>query len=96
MNRKYEVMVVFDPKLTKESVIETLNKYLDMVKKSSGTIDKQTSWGLKKFAYPIKNRNEGYYEIVEFSCEVSCKNEIQRLLSLDESVLRHKLLRLED
>jgi small subunit ribosomal protein S6 len=95
MNRKYEVMVVFDPKLTNEKVTESIAKYSDMVKKSSGVVDKQTSWGLKKFAYPIKSRTEGYYEILEFSSDVETKNEIQRLLTLDESVLRHKLLRLE-
>jgi small subunit ribosomal protein S6 len=44
-------------------------------------------------AYEINKRKEGYYVLVEFSGESSTVDELHRILTLSDEVLRFKILR---
>jgi small subunit ribosomal protein S6 len=95
MNRKYEVMIIFDAKMNDEQVEKTLDKYRKLITKESGLISNELHWGLRNLAYPIEKRTEGNYQIIQFETAVANRDELDRLLKLDESVLRHKILKTE-
>ena len=38
-----------------------------MVTNAGGTIDKDERWGVRKLAYRVGKRNEGYYVLLQFT-----------------------------
>lgn len=94
MNRKYEVMVILDPKLNDTQIEQNLAKYTELIKSSQGQIDNTIEWGLKKLAYPIQGHGEGNYQILQFSSPITARDELDRLLKLDDQILRHKIIKL--
>ena len=91
--RKYEMMVILDPEVEERTVQPSLDQYLTVIKDDSGTVDKIDIWGRRRLAYPIKKRTDGIYAVVQFTASSDTAKELERQLSLNETVLRTKLLR---
>ena len=91
--RQYEMMIILDPELEERTVAPSLDKFLDVVRKDGGSVDKVDIWGKRRLAYDIEKRSEGIYAVVEMKAEPATAKELDRQLNLNESVLRTKLLR---
>lgn len=91
--RAYEVVVILDPSLEERTVAPSLDKYLSLVTKDGGTVDNAEVWGRRRMAYEIKKNAEGIYAIVNLSAEPATVKELDRQLTLNESVLRTKVIR---
>lgn len=92
--RHYELMVIFDPTLDERTIAPSLDTLLNVVREEGGKVDKVDVWGGKRrLAYEIKKNSEGIYAVVEMNCEPATVQELDRLLTLNESVLRTKVLR---
>jgi small subunit ribosomal protein S6 len=91
--RKYEMMVILDPEVEERTVQPSLDQYLTVIKDDSGTVDKIDIWGRRRLAYPIKKRTDGIYAVVQFTSSSATAKELERQLSLNETVLRTKLIR---
>ena len=68
-------------------------KRQNVVREEGGKVDKVDVWGKRRLAYEIKKNSEGIYAVVEMNCEPATVQELDRLLTLNESVLRTKVLR---
>ena len=86
----YETMLVFNTKLGEDGVKALVEKFKSLIE-ANGTIDSIDDWGKRRFAYPIEDMNEGYYTVVTFKSEGNFPAELQRLMNIDESVLRSTL-----
>ncbi|WGW11829.1 30S ribosomal protein S6 [Saxibacter everestensis] len=93
--RHYELMVILDPELDERSIGTTLDKILNVVPTSGGTLDNIDVWGRRRFAYEIQKKTEGYYAVVDFHATPDTAKELDRQLGLNETVLRTKILRPE-
>ena len=93
--RHYEVMVILDPDLEERTVAPSLDKFLNVVRKGGGTVEKVDVWGRRRLAYDINKKSEGIYAVVDLTAEPAVAQELDRQLGLNESVLRTKLLRPE-
>jgi len=91
--RQYELMIILDPDLEERTISPSLDKFLSVVTKDGGTVDKVDLWGKRRLAYDIKKKSEGIYAVVNFSAESATAKELDRQLGLNESILRTKLLR---
>jgi len=91
--RQYELMVILDPEVDERTVKPSLDKYLAVVTGDKGTVDNVDIWGRRRLAYPIKKKNDGIYAVINFTSESATAKELERQLSLNETVLRLKLLR---
>ena len=91
--RAYEVMVILDPSLEERTVEPSLDKYLNVVRKDGGTVESVDVWGRRRLAYEINKQAEGIYAVVSLTAEPATVKELDRQLSLNESVLRTKVLR---
>lgn len=91
--RHYELMVIFDPTLDERTIAPSLDTLLNVVREEGGKVDKVDVWGKRRLAYEIKKNSEGIYAVVEMNCELATVQELDRLLTLNESVLRTKVLR---
>jgi small subunit ribosomal protein S6 len=91
--RRYEMMVILDPQLDERTVAPSLDQYLSVVKTQGGRIEKVDVWGKRRLSYEINKHTEGIYAVLDLSCTPAAVAELDRQLSLSESVLRTKVLR---
>lgn len=67
-----------------------------LVTDNGGEVEKTDEWGKRRLAYPINYKNEGYYVLVNFTAPPELPKEIERVLQINESVLRYLVIRLEE
>ena len=91
--RAYEVMVILDPSLDERTVAPSLDTYLNVVRQDGGEIESVDVWGKRRLAYEIQKNAEGIYAVVSLQAEPATVKELDRQLTLNESVLRTKVLR---
>jgi small subunit ribosomal protein S6 len=91
--RAYELMVILDPNLEERTVQPSLDTYLNVVRNDGGTVDNVDVWGRRRLAYEIDKNAEGIYAVVTLQAEPATVKELDRQLTLNESVLRTKVLR---
>ena len=93
--RHYEIMIILEPETDERTIASTLEKLLQVVPGSGGSVDKIDIWGKRRLAYDIKKKSEGFYVVVDMTTTPAIAQELDRQLGLNESVLRTKLLRPE-
>jgi len=91
--RTYELMVILDPNLKERTVQPSLDTYLNVVRNDGGSVDSVDIWGRRRLAYEIDKNAEGIYAVVSLQAEPATVKELDRQLTLNESVLRTKVLR---
>ena len=87
----YELMFIIDSALedsAREQAIDTVKGLIA----ENGEITKADVWGMKKLAYPIQKKNEGYYAIVEFKSKGDFPKELDRRLKISDSIIRHLII----
>ncbi|MFT8704624.1 30S ribosomal protein S6 [Bifidobacterium aquikefiricola] len=90
---KYELMFIADPELDERGLKKLTDQYLELVTKEGGSVDKTDFWGRRKLAYEIEGKNEGNYAVVNYTADPATSKELDRVLNLNESVIRTKILR---
>jgi small subunit ribosomal protein S6 len=91
--RAYELMVILDPELEERTVAPSLDTYLNVVRNDGGTVENVDIWGRRRLAYEINKNAEGIYAVVTLQAEPATVKELDRQLTLNESVLRTKVIR---
>jgi small subunit ribosomal protein S6 len=91
--RHYEVMVILDPTLDERTVGPSLETFLNVIRTSGGNVEKVDVWGKRRLAFEINKHAEGIYAVLDVNADPDAVKELDRQLSLQESVLRTKVLR---
>ena len=91
--RPYEVMIILDPDLEERTVAPSLDTYLNVVRQDGGSVDNVDVWGKRRLAYEINKKNESIYAVVQLQAEPATVKELDRQLTLNESVVRTKVTR---
>ena len=93
---KYEIMFIVRPDIdeeTRKNAVASLEKTL--TEKATITLSKEL--GQKEFAYEIKKMKSGYYYLYNIeSNSTDATNEFERVARIDENVVRHLVLKIED
>ena len=90
---KYELMLIANPELDDNALKKLIDQYLETVTNEKGTVENIDIWGRRKLAYEIDGKNEGSYAVVNYTAEPATSDELDRLLNLNESIIRTKILR---
>ena len=90
----YEVMFFADVSNGEAATEATVGKFVSLIEANAEVID-VAKWGKRRLAYPINDMSEGFYTVVTFKAEPSFPSELERLMNIDESVMRSLVLRLE-
>jgi small subunit ribosomal protein S6 len=93
--RHYEVMVILDPDLEEKTVAPSLETFLNVVRADGGEVLKVDIWGRRRMAYEINKKADGIYAVLEMNATPASVAELDRQLSLNEAVMRTKVLRPE-
>ncbi len=88
---KYELMFIIDPALEddkKEAAIENVKNIIA----EAGEVSETDVWGLKKLAYPINKKSEGYYVVMQFTATPELPKELDRRLRIADAYFRHIII----
>jgi small subunit ribosomal protein S6 len=72
----------------KEAAIETVKGIIS----DGGEVIKADVIGLRRLAYPILKKNEGYYVLIEFNAPPELPKELDRRLKISDDVIRHLII----
>ncbi len=86
----YEMMVIIEPGLMEEEIEKLINKITGILTKEGGyAVEEINRWGMRRLAYPIKNRREGLYVVINFRSKPERIRAIEESLIVIEPILRH-------
>ena len=88
----YETLFVVDYSLGEEAVKAIVDKFTALIGEN-GTIDSVDEWGKRRLAYPINDKNDGYYVLVNFKSEGTFTLELERIFGITEGILRSIVIR---
>ncbi|MGO4709227.1 30S ribosomal protein S6 [Chryseobacterium sp. 2TAF14] len=91
----YETVFILTPVLSEAQVEEAVNKYVDLLKEKNCEIVTKENWGLKKLAYPIQLKKNGFYTLIEFKGEGSVVADLELAFKRDERVIRYLTTKLD-
>ncbi len=86
-------MLIVIPELDEEQVENTVGRFRTVIERTGGEIGEVNNWGRRKLAYEIAHKGEGFYHLLQFTCEAGTLDEISRVLRIDDGVLRHMATR---
>lgn len=90
--RLYEVVYILDPALDEGAATAKLEKFHALANAHGGEVSAVDHWGNRQLAYPIARKQAGYYVVAQFTAAAEALPEFERLLRLDEEVLRYLLV----
>jgi small subunit ribosomal protein S6 len=94
--RPYEVMIIFDADLDEETIRSAVDRSVALIESRGAEKGPIDFWGKRRFAYEVKHRWEGYYVVLQARAEPPAVEELHRVLSLADEVVRHKVLRIPE
>jgi small subunit ribosomal protein S6 len=95
-NTKYEHVFLLRETLSSVQVEEITKRFTDLVAKHKGTVVATENWGLRNLAYKIKKNKKAHYIMLHLDISYDCLKEIQRLMGVNENILRFLTLKIED
>jgi small subunit ribosomal protein S6 len=94
--RDYELMTIHRPDLAEDDVEAKVTELETHLANGEAEVTKRDMWGKRRFAYEIDHLSEGYYTVVSFKADADTIANVDRILSLADEVVRHKIVRLGD
>ena len=85
----YEVMFILDPAAEDAEKVAFTERVQTIITDEEGVVGKVDVWGMKKLAYPIRKKNEGYYVLIEFQAGTELPKELDRRLKIADICMRH-------
>ena len=94
--RPYEVIAIFDTALDDDAIGAFVDRVTEIISSRGGRPGRVEHWGRRRLAYELRHRWEGYYVLLEALAEPGAMAEVDRMLSLADEVMRHKVIRVPD
>ena len=98
--RQYELYMVIDAGADEEVVNAILERMTQLISTGDGEVPgeviKVETRGKRRLAYPIKKTTEGQDIILYFQTPSQALSEMERILKLDEQVLRYLIVRTDE
>ncbi len=91
----YETLFVIDPDLTEDAYRAMVDKFTKLIS-DNGEIESVDEWGKRRLAYPINDKPEGCYVLVNFKSEPALPSELERIFGITEGIMRSIVIRHEE
>ena len=86
--KNYETVFILNPVLSDDQAKDTVEKFVKVLKKAKADVINIEQWGLKRMAYPIQNKNTGFYQVFEFKAPPTLIKPLEIEYKRDEKILR--------
>ena len=94
--RIYEELFIVRPDATDEEIDPLVDQVKTVIANASGTVEKLEKWGVRKLAYRVAKRAEGYYVLLQFTAGPEAVKEIERRLRVSDLVLKFITVRVDE
>ena len=94
--RKYEIMYIVKTTLEKDNVKSINDECQKIFTSRKSKIVEFKDLGQKKLAYPIKKEINGNYYLLTVEANTDALDEFKRKISINENVIRHVIIRLDE
>ena len=91
----YETVFIVTPVLSEDQTKDAVAKYKAMLTENGAEIVHAYDMGLRKLAYPIQNKNTGFYQVIEFKAPPTLIATLEVEYKRDERILRFLTLVLD-
>lgn len=92
---EYETTFIVTPELSSSEHQEKVDKFVNFIKENGGRIHNIEHWGVRKLAYPIKKRTNGYYAYIEFNADADFIPKLEQNYRYDETIIRYLTVKLD-
>ena len=89
---KYEAFIVVDNSIGEEAVKATVEKFTNLISANS-TVESVDEWGVRKYAYLIDDKTEGYYVLYTFDAKPEFPAELDRIYKITEDIMRSLIIK---
>jgi small subunit ribosomal protein S6 len=92
MVRKYETIFIIDQEVGEETIKSLVEKFKSMLE-TSAQLENIDEWGKRRLAYPINDKNEGYYVLANFSADSEFPRELERIFKITDGILKYIVIK---
>ena len=85
----YEHTQITKQDITQDKIEKAIAKYSDIINQNNGKMVKVEKWGVLNFASKIRNYHKGLYINYKFEGDTETLGELNKKISLDQTILRH-------
>jgi small subunit ribosomal protein S6 len=93
--RKYEIMYILRPNLEEEALKAAKEKANSILTENGAEVEKVDEMGKRRLAYEINDYRDGYYTVLYVNAPVEAVNEFDRLMKINDDVLRFMTIKNE-
>lgn len=90
---KYQLLYIIDAGMSDEDKQAIIDRFSDLIVSLGGEVTAIDKWGVKKFAYAIEDKKEGFYVLVKFTAGTDVPAEIDRQMKISDSIIRQMITR---
>lgn len=90
---KYELLYIISSDLAEEQREALIKKVVSMVEAKGGKVEGTDKWGMKKLAYPINFKNEGFYVLMNVEMNPQEIDAMSKLMNITEGIIRQMFVR---
>lgn len=91
----YETLFIINASLSDDAIAALKDKFTALIAEN-GTVSEVNEWGKRHLAYPINDKDEGYYVLVNFEAKGSFPAELERIFGITEGIMRAVVIRHEE
>ncbi|NLC28057.1 MAG: 30S ribosomal protein S6 [Campylobacteraceae bacterium] len=93
--RHYELLLVFKPTLTEEEIQQKTTLMKEVLEKNGAKIASVLEMGTRRLAYEVKKFERGTYFIFYFQAPSVAIQEVERLIRINEDVIKFMTVKFE-
>ena len=90
--KAYELLFFVAPSIDDETRAGVMKRIETTITESNGVIDNVDAWGKRKLAYEINKLTEGDYTLIDFHADPASIAELDRVLRINDAVVRHMVV----
>ena len=94
--RIYEELFIVRPDVTDEEIDPFIEQMQAIITSAGGTIDKTEKWGIRKLAYRVAKRDEGYYVLLQVTSDPDAVKEMERRMRVSDLVMKSITVRIDE
>lgn len=94
--RIYEELFIVRPDASEEEIDAYVEQIKQIITGAKGTVDKVDKWGVRKLAYRVNKRTEGYYVLILFTSNPEVVREIERRMRVTDIVMKFITVRVDE
>src|ERR1700732_6233 len=94
--RIYEELFILRPDAPEEEIDQLIEHLTTQISGEGGNVDKSEKWGVRKLAYRVQKRNEGFYVLMQFTAQPEAVKELERRMRVSDLLMKFITFRIDE